>query len=160
MPNTSLLLRFWLILLGSVLCIAGAFFVVFGTRLVILQGSAYYLVAGLALVISAVLLMRRRSAGAWVYAGLFAATVAWAWHEAGWQFWPLLARLQFFAVVMVLVAITFPALRRDEGRKPWRTPSHTLALLLALASAAGIWACSKYTRWWHPPRPPQSRPIH
>ena len=139
MPNTSLLLRFWLILLGSVLCIAGAFFVVFGTRLVILQGSAYYLVAGLALVISAVLLMRRRSAGAWVYAGLFAATVAWAWHEAGWQFWPLLARLQFFAVVMVLVAITFPALRRDEGRKPWRTPSHTLALLLALASAAGIW---------------------
>jgi quinate dehydrogenase (quinone) len=139
MPNTSLRLRFWLILLGSVLSIAGAFFVVFGGRLVMLQGSAYYLVAGLALVVSGWLLMRRRSAGAVLYGWLFAMTVAWAWHEAGWQFWPLLARLQFFAFVMILVAITFPALRRDEGRTPWRKASHTSALLLALASAAGIW---------------------
>ena len=49
-----------------------------GAYLIVLGGSWYYAVAGVALLATAVLLFRRSRLAVWMYLALFAATVAWA----------------------------------------------------------------------------------
>jgi len=64
-----------------------------GGRLLMLGGSLYYLVAGLALVLSSVLLWRRRRLGSLVYGGMLLITIIWSLWEVGFDFWALMPRL-------------------------------------------------------------------
>ncbi len=70
-----------------------------GLQLILLGGSFYYLLAGLALMASAVSVWHGQRSGALVYAGLLIATVAWALLEAGTNLWALLPRIVPFAVL-------------------------------------------------------------
>jgi quinate dehydrogenase (quinone) len=70
-----------------------------GISLVTVGGSWYYLLAGLALSASAVLLWRRRPAGAHVYGVLLAFTFLWAIYEAGADIWALMPRISLLAVI-------------------------------------------------------------
>lgn len=54
-----------------------------GAWLVILGGSPYYVLAGIAYLVGAVLFWRDRVEGAWILAGVFLLTVLWAVYEAG-----------------------------------------------------------------------------
>jgi quinate dehydrogenase (quinone) len=72
-----------------------------GVRLIAVGGSVYYLLAGAAVLASAVLLWRGHRLGSQIYGGLLLATLAWSLFEVGADLWALAARLAFLAIVGV-----------------------------------------------------------
>ncbi|MBE9605408.1 glucose/quinate/shikimate family membrane-bound PQQ-dependent dehydrogenase [Acetobacteraceae bacterium H6797] len=132
------LAKLWLFILGLVIALAGLAFAVGGGKLVTLGGSWYFLLAGLALILSGVQIIRRKPSGGLLFGLVFLATVAWAIWEVGFAFWPLISRLLAMGVGAVVVAASFPLLRRAVGKSPARIPSFAMAALLAIASAAGF----------------------
>ncbi|GAN70852.1 glucose dehydrogenase [Acetobacter syzygii] len=73
------------IVLGIVL--AGA-----GSWLAILGGSGFYVICGLALLVTGVLFWRGRREALWLYAAIAACTLLWSVMEAGFDFWALAPR--------------------------------------------------------------------
>ncbi|UXS03956.1 glucose/quinate/shikimate family membrane-bound PQQ-dependent dehydrogenase [Agrobacterium tumefaciens] len=61
----------------------------FGSQLVMLGGSFYYALSGLAFVLTAVLLFKRSKFALHVYAVLILATLVWAIWEVGFDWWQL-----------------------------------------------------------------------
>ncbi|HWW28360.1 MAG TPA: membrane-bound PQQ-dependent dehydrogenase, glucose/quinate/shikimate family, partial [Caulobacter sp.] len=100
-------------LLGVVLALIGLTLAVGGAWLVALGGSAYYVLAGLGLLVSGVLLVRLRPFGAWSYIAVFVATVAWALWEVGLNGWALVPRVIAPTVLLVLVLAALPVV--DPG---------------------------------------------
>lgn len=121
-----------LVALGMLAMLMGAFLAAGGAYLAALGGSWYFVLAGLALLVSGLLIAKRRTTGAWLFALTFAATAAWAVWDAGWHFWPLVSRLVAFAVLGLLVAFAYPALVRRSGGTPGRG-AHAVAAVLAVA---------------------------
>jgi quinoprotein glucose dehydrogenase len=70
-----------------------------GIRLATLGGSLYYVLAGAALLATAVMLWRADRRGIWLYAVTVAGTVAWSVSEAGIDGWALVPRLLIPAVL-------------------------------------------------------------
>ena len=70
-----------------------------GLQLALLGGSLYYLVAGIALAASAVLIWRGRREGVWIYGAIVLATIAWAIWEVGFSGWELMPRIVAWLVV-------------------------------------------------------------
>ncbi len=91
-------------LFAALLMLVGLPLLAGGVWLAALGGSLYYVVAGVALASSAILLWRGRAAGAWIYALLLAGTVAWALWEVGLDYWQLLPRIGLFAVLGLWLA--------------------------------------------------------
>ncbi len=103
-------------LVGVLVALFGLALAVGGARLVMLHGSAYFVLMGLASLVAGILLVRRRRSGAVVYGVAFVATVVWALADAGLAFWPQVSRLVMPAVLAMLVAFAWPALCRTGGR--------------------------------------------
>jgi len=118
-----------LTLLAALIILIGLFMTGAGAWLAVLGGSVYYVLMGLALLLSGYLIWKRRLLGAWLYALAFIATLIWAVWEAGWEFWPLVARVFAFAVLALLVALAAPALRRAQGKAPCRVTRWASAVL-------------------------------
>jgi len=101
------------IIAAAFLALVGAFLLVGGSQLVALGGSAYYPLAGLAMLACTVLLWRRQRAGFVLYGLFLAATGAWALWEVGTDFWGLFARLA--APCVVGLGLALGALGRRFG---------------------------------------------
>ncbi|MET3593700.1 quinoprotein glucose dehydrogenase [Mesorhizobium shonense] len=103
-----------------------------GIWLVSLGGSWYYAIAGLAFLVTAFLIFRRRSTGLWLYAAFVLGTLCWAVWEIGFDWWQLGPR----GGIIVLVALWLltpwvrRALKGPDGRAPL-----ILAVLASLAVA-------------------------
>ncbi|MGH8814709.1 MAG: membrane-bound PQQ-dependent dehydrogenase, glucose/quinate/shikimate family, partial [Advenella sp.] len=124
-----------LTLLAALIIVIGLFMTGAGAWLAVLGGSVYYVLMGLALLLSGYLLWKRSLLGVWLYALAFIATVIWAVWEAGWEFWPLVARVFAFAVLAFLVTLAAPALRRAQGKAPCRvTRWASIALAIGIAA--------------------------
>lgn len=132
------LAKAWLLILGLVIVAAGLFFTIGGGRLVMLGGSPYFVIAGLGLLVSGLLIARGRSAGALLFGLVCVLTVIWAVWDVGFSFWPLNSRLLALGVGATVVALSFPLLRRAEDLPPVHGPSFIVAAVLALASAGGM----------------------
>lgn len=89
-----------LVLFGIAIFGQGAFLAAVG-------GSIYYVLAGASICITAVFLWRGDSRGAWLYAALLLATLAWAIWEVGFDGWALVVRLA------TLIALGLPLLARS-----------------------------------------------
>ena len=107
-PATSLSLpaRLWLLVLGAVIVAAGLFFAIGGGQLVALGGSLYFVTAGIALIVSGLLILLRKPAGAVLFGLVFVLTGIWAVWEAGLHFWPLISRLLAMGVGAIAVSYT------------------------------------------------------
>ncbi|MAF08776.1 MAG: hypothetical protein CL389_13115 [Acidiferrobacteraceae bacterium] len=70
-----------------------------GVQLAALGGSLYYLLAGVALVVSAVQLWRGKASGSLIYGGMLVVTLIWALYEAETNLWALAPRVLPFAVL-------------------------------------------------------------
>lgn len=139
-PNPPALLgRLWLVLLGAIITLAGLFFAIGGGKLVSLGGSWYFLLAGIGLVIAGLLIIRRRPLGALLFGLVFVLSAIWAIWDAGFEFWPLISRLLAIAVGSIVVAVSFPLLRRSAGRTPAYGASFGLALILAIGTGAAFY---------------------
>ena len=104
--------RRWI--LAAVLALFAAVFIVGGGRLLALGGSAYYLVAGLALGGSATLIARGDRRGIWLYTAMLLGTAIWALVDSGGSVWGLQARLLAFLVLGLWVF--WPTLQPHRGR--------------------------------------------
>lgn len=81
-----------LMLTSLVLALTGLVLGLGGAWLVVLGGSLYYVITGLALLATAVLVWRGRVAALWLYALILLGTLAWAIWEVGFDFWALAPR--------------------------------------------------------------------
>lgn len=113
-----------------------------GARLLLLDGSAYYLVTGLLLAASAVLLWRRRRSGAYLYGVTLFATLVWSIWEAGFDAWALMPRL---GLLLALGAwLLLPAARRgltplaSSPSSAHRLRGARLSLLIVGAAALAV----------------------
>lgn len=106
-----------------------------GGELVGLGGSFYYLLLGLALVATAVLLIRRSQWAAVIYAVVVAVTVIWSVFEAGLDFVALLPRLA--ALIVVGLWFLSPWYRTAMG-KTKENPVNTGGRWVGFASLAGV----------------------
>jgi quinoprotein glucose dehydrogenase len=118
----------WAVAFGVVLLLLGVVLAAGGVWLILLGGSWYYLIAGLGLVVAGGLVMERRRSGALVYAVVWLGTLVWAFWEVGMNGWELVPRVVAPTVLLVLVLLTIPALRRPL------IPVAAGALALALAA--------------------------
>lgn len=98
--------------LGIVLGLIGLVLTAGGIWLLSLGGSPYYLIAGIALIVSGALIALRNVIGVWLYALVFVGTVIWAFWESGADVWALVPRIVGPAVLMVLVVLVAPLMRR------------------------------------------------
>lgn len=122
-----------LLVFGALLLLIGIALAAGGVQLAVLGGSWYYLIVGVALVTSGILYLRRKPAGAWLYALIFIGTVLWALWEVGPSFWPLVPRLAPVLVLALFASLLLPALLGGKGRGV----SHALSAVLALTLVVG-----------------------
>ncbi len=122
-------------LLAGLLIIIGLAIGIPGIKLVSLGGSAYFLVMGVAMLISALLIIKNRTSGIVLYALAFIASAIWAVSDAGWDFWPLFSRLFTFGVLAFLAALLWPFLTATTNKKP--AFGLAAAIALALLVSAG-----------------------
>jgi quinoprotein glucose dehydrogenase len=108
-----------------ILAITGLAMAVPGVYLAALGGSLYYAVAGLLILFSSVLVLRRHLFGIALFWLVFAATLPWSLWEVGLDGWALMPRLVYLAAAaFALLLLDFAPLRRP------------VALLLALVLVA------------------------
>lgn len=108
-----------------------------GGWLISLGGSWYYALAGIALVITAVLLHRRNPVSLWLFAGVVLGTLLWALWESGLDWWPLAARgdvLFVLGLFMLTPWVTRPLMQRTPGAGDARTLASMRATTPLIAS--------------------------
>jgi len=137
---------------GTVFLLLGLFLALAGGWLAVLGGSAYYVVAGVGLLVVGVLLLRRSLAALWLYAVLLACSLVWAVWEVGVDWWLLAARLDLLFLLGLWLAT--PWMRRalwQDGRAPdagSAGPGPARAVLgLVLVGLAALAVVS----WFRPP---------
>lgn len=108
-----------------------------GAYLTVLGGSWYYALAGVALLATAVLLFRLSRLAVWVYVALFAATVAWAVWESGFNGWAQVPRI-VTPFVLLLILACLPGLRKGP-RLDRRMAGAGMASFAALITAGLLW---------------------
>lgn len=123
--------RVWLATLGTIILLAGLYFIGGGGWLAWLGGSWYFLITGLLLVAAGGLIVRRRSLGLLLIAVAVVYTVAWALWDVGLQFWPLLSRVLAFAVIGAAVAFSVPLFTRSRKAR-------VTGVALGAAASVGI----------------------
>lgn len=107
-----------------------------GAKLLLLGGTPYYVLAGLALVAVAVLLFRQRREAIWLYGAILVATAGWAVWESGADVWALLPRLA--APVAGGLWLLTPWVRRALAPARGRTGQVMLAASALLGIGLGI----------------------
>ncbi|WP_414156690.1 glucose dehydrogenase [Pseudomonas sp. BNK-30] len=83
-----------------------------GVWLITLGGSWYYGLTGAGCVLSAILIWRQRRSALYLFALIWVLTVIWALWEVGLNWWGLVPRLVAMTVILFLILIVSPALRR------------------------------------------------
>ncbi|MFK3777827.1 glucose/quinate/shikimate family membrane-bound PQQ-dependent dehydrogenase [Agrobacterium sp. NPDC089420] len=85
----------------------------FGSQLVMLGGSFYYVLSGLAFLLTAVLLFQRNRAALHVYAVFIVATLLWAIWEVGFDWWQLGPRGGL--IILIGLWLLVPWVRKPLG---------------------------------------------
>ncbi|MCB2251876.1 glucose/quinate/shikimate family membrane-bound PQQ-dependent dehydrogenase [Pseudomonas chlororaphis] len=125
-------------LLGILLLLMGLAMLAGGIKLSMLGGSLYYLLAGLGLILSGVLLLAGRSAALLVYGVVLFLSSVWALWEVGLDWWQLVPRLSLFFVLGIVLLLPWfrrPLLR--NGPAPLGTAVLSVAVVLAGGAALG-----------------------
>lgn len=119
--------------LGVLLALVGLILLAGGAWLAVLGGTLYYLLTGGALALSGIHLFRGRIASVWIFALTYAATLIWAYAEAGPDLWALLPRIGPFLLMGTIMALL--SVRLAPGT---RRAGYGLAILQLLVMAGGF----------------------
>jgi quinoprotein glucose dehydrogenase len=120
-----------LVATAIILALMGLVLAAGGIWLVLIHGSFYYLIAGLALLAVAWLLFRRRAEALWLYAALLLATLIWAIWEVGLDFWSLAPRGDVLVPIGIWLLLPFIS-SHLAGRR--RAAASGLGLVLIVAA--------------------------
>lgn len=135
----SLILRVSAIIVGLI----GVGTLIAGCWLIALGGSWYYLIAGLAMVGTGVLLFRARAAALLLYAAVVIGTVAWAVWEIGFDWWQLVPRgdiIFLIGIYLLMPWITRRLRGSSDTRSPtaWRGAGLPLMAAMVVAAVVGL----------------------
>jgi quinoprotein glucose dehydrogenase len=122
------------ILLALLLALIGAILGIGGAWLVLLGGSPYYLIAGVALLASAWFLFRGRLLGGWIYVGLFILSAAWGFAESRGNAWAMIPWLVAPLVMLILVLLVMATLTAAKNR--WKFAGGGIALGIVFVAAS------------------------
>ncbi|HEV2596552.1 MAG TPA: membrane-bound PQQ-dependent dehydrogenase, glucose/quinate/shikimate family [Sphingomicrobium sp.] len=123
-------------LLALVMALIGLTLSFGGAWLLILGGSLYYLVAGLAMLASAVLLFRGRLLGGWIYIGLFIVTATCGFAEARGNAWAMVPWLIAPLMILVWTLLVMPTLAASPRR--WRYAGAAIAVSIVFVIASFV----------------------
>jgi quinoprotein glucose dehydrogenase len=124
------------LILGGIIALIGFVLTVGGIYLTALGGSAYYVLAGVALLASGALLIRRNILGGWLYCAIFVLTVIWALAEAGTNNWALVPRV--IAPLVLLVATLLIMSTLSSGPYRWKLGLGASAAAVTLTAVTGL----------------------
>ncbi|WP_049622368.1 membrane-bound PQQ-dependent dehydrogenase, glucose/quinate/shikimate family [Frateuria defendens] len=127
------------VITGLAFVLIGLFMAVGGIRLATLDGSWYYLLAGLGILAAGLLTWARKRLAYWLYALVLLGTVAWSLAEVGLDLWSLEVRLVMPVVLGVWLLL--PWVRRKL--LPLQRPA-SLALAAATALAVLVLGASAF----------------
>jgi quinoprotein glucose dehydrogenase len=139
------------VITGAVLAIIGIVLAIGGFELVSLGYTWYYLLTGIALIVTGVLLGLGRREGYWLYLLVFVLTLIWAILEVGFDGWKLMPRLLAPAVILFWLSMPWITRRLNTGHdfNRWtegRWAGAALAVLtVALVFGSGWWIT--HVRW-------------
>lgn len=133
--NPGKLGRLWVLLVGIVTTLAGIYFIGGGGWLAWLGGSWYFIIAGVLLLLSGILIVRSKLAGAVMFGAVLIFTTVWSLWDVGLNFWPLFSRLFAPAAGAVLITFTVPLLTSERKT---RRISVGLGVMLALGVVAAF----------------------
>jgi len=125
-------------LLGILLLLMGLALLAGGIKLSMLGGSLYYVLAGIGLTLTGLLLLAGKRAALGLYAVVLFTSTVWSLWEIGLDWWQLVPRLSlWFALGVVLLLPWFrrPLLR--NGPAPVGTAALSVAVVLAGGAAIG-----------------------
>ncbi|SAL54994.1 outer membrane protein assembly factor BamB family protein [Caballeronia humi] len=124
---------------AAIFIVIGALLAIGGVGLVMLGGSWYYLIAGIGVLVTGLLLLIRRRSALLLFALVLFASTIWAVAEARFDFWQLLPRLGVWVVLALWLLI--PVVHRGALFGPPATPRAArtpLAAATVLAVLLGI----------------------
>ncbi|HEX5320396.1 MAG TPA: membrane-bound PQQ-dependent dehydrogenase, glucose/quinate/shikimate family [Stellaceae bacterium] len=127
-------------ILATIIGLMGLWLLVFGGELLSLGGSAYYVIAGVALLATAVLLLRGNPLSLWIYAALLIGTIIWAIAEVGLDFWQLAPRGDLLVPTGILLLL--PWFNRGLSGRVALRRSGGLALAVTLLISVGVLAAA------------------
>lgn len=105
-----------MIVLSVLFLVIGLALLLGGGWLVSLDGSLYYVVAGVAFIAVALLLRKRNKIANLIYALLLIGTLIWSIMESGLSWWPLATRMGLFLILAVPLLLLALFKRRSGGR--------------------------------------------
>jgi quinoprotein glucose dehydrogenase len=112
-----------------------------GVWLITLGGSWYYLVAGIGLIVSGLLLLHQRVVAVWIYMAIWLITLIWAYWEVGFNGWALVPRVVGPTLILAFVLIAMPGLRKTASQGLiW---IYTTAVLAAFALLGSVLAAHR-----------------
>ncbi|MBP5979274.1 MAG: glucose/quinate/shikimate family membrane-bound PQQ-dependent dehydrogenase [Halomonas sp.] len=126
------------LLLGLLLIVAGLALAIGGGKLLSIGGSAYYLIAGIGITATGILLAMRRGAALWLYALILIATLLWALWEVGLDWWQLVPRVAILALIGIIMLLPW-------WRKPLHSRGGSLALTASIVAAIAVAIASQFT---------------
>lgn len=106
-----------------------------GAWLAVLGGSWYYVLAGIGMLASGVLLWRNLRSGAAMFAVVFVATLLWTWWESGSNYWRWVPRLGLVTALGFVLALLAPTLAAPVPKRVSRGIAGVLALVFVVAFA-------------------------
>lgn len=131
----------WSFLTGLIVGLFGLAFLLLGGWLAVLGGSPWYLLFGVGFLLSGFLILRRRSAGIWLYLLTFLICLGWSLWEVGLDGWQLMPRL--FALSVLGIWVSLPWVTRQVMATRSQARNGTLAGLLYVLAIGVI----LYTGW-------------
>ncbi|AQU81354.1 MULTISPECIES: glucose/quinate/shikimate family membrane-bound PQQ-dependent dehydrogenase [unclassified Halomonas] len=126
------------LLLGLLLIAAGIALTIGGGKLLSLGGSAYYLVAGIGLLVVGILLALRKGAALWLYALILFTTLLWALWEVGLDWWQLVPRVAILCLIGIILLLPW-------WRKPLHSRGGSLALMASIGAAMVVAIASQFS---------------
>lgn len=134
-----------IIFLSILLAMLGVLLAIAGSWLIVLGGSWYYLLSGVAFVATAFLLYLKRPEAFHLFALIVLSSLGWAIYEAGFDWWALVPRGSLIVILglLLLIAWWWQADRERVSRKPkWRSGGWLLIVSLVAAAASAVYAMS------------------
>jgi quinoprotein glucose dehydrogenase len=125
---------------AAVIGLIGLAILIGGIWLVSLGGSFYYLLCGVGIIATSVLLFLRRREALWLYAFIIVATVIWAIAEIGFDWWPMVPRGDVIFLIGIYLCLPFmmrPLIAKERGERR-RMAGAPLFGALAIGGVVGV----------------------
>jgi len=142
------------ILLAVIVAAIGAALLYMGVQLAMVGGSFYYLLAGCALLLNALLLIKAKPQAATLYGLFLLASYIWALVEAGLDPWALLPRLGLLSAIGLWFVL--PRVRRQLSAGNAAPLFSLAATRLTVLAAAALAVALVTANWSHEVNPPSA----